>query len=98
MSASVLTKNALWVAISSTLAAVCLWTAIMDHETNSTVDVSDVKTAIRDITDIASDTVGEQDEAGQDFIDELGDDLDDQGSRLGDQCDEIRNRFDNYCD
>lgn len=87
-----LTKNALWVAVSSTLAAVCLWTAIMNHEATSTVETDAVKDAIIDITNTAADKVREQDEAGQAFVDALASDISDLNG-LKDYCDGLEANF-----
>jgi hypothetical protein len=85
-----LTKNALWIAISSTIAAICLFTSIMNYENNSTVENTVHEQAQKAAYD-ARHKLQDQDYAARCFSQHTSEDLADNRDANNESCDSIDN-------
>lgn len=72
---TVLGKNVLWVAISSTTAASALFAGVMDREASHTVNVSQLEQAIDQLVVSTTQQIEAQEIASQAFVDAMATDL-----------------------
>jgi YbbR domain-containing protein len=80
-----LTKNALWIAISSTIAAICLFTSIMNYENGSRVE-NTVHEQAQAAAEDARDKLAAQDAAAQAFSKNVSSDLRNNRERNNRTC------------
>ncbi len=85
-----LSKNALWVALSSTLAASCLFTAVMCREATHRPSTSGVETAVDALVAQTSSVVGQQEVAAEGFATGVTAQLSSQTDQVDDNCVGIR--------
>ncbi len=85
-----LSKNALWIAISSTLAASCLFANVMCREVLHRPSTVGIETAVDGLVSQAGSTISTQELAAESFVGGVTDQISRQADAVGDNCDTIR--------